>query len=338
MTKIGTTRRRAMLAGAAALGAAALPRRTGAQALEKVTIQIDGAAVPFYAPIYLGQDKGMFARNGIELQIVYAAAADILRNVAGGNVEFGFPNGDAVIAARASGLPVKVVHTTYQRGIGATLFKADKGIRGFADLKGRKVAVTSLGSPNYLQLQVGLRKAGLTIDDVKVEVIATGAIVQALQADQVDAIVFSELRRYNLEADGVKVGMISSNDFLPSFGNVVVTGERYLQAKPRIVRGFNAALDEALGHIIKGGLAEALDIAIAKHAPTWKGQEALLRSAFEGSFIPSIWQSPLTRTNGLGAGDIAGWQTNIDILAEYKVIDRGFRAQDLVVPPADIKA
>lgn len=332
------TRRAFSTAALAASVAGTLPKGAFAQATEKVTLQIDGAAVPFYAPIYLAMEKGYFARNGLDVQVVYAAASDIMRNVAAGNVELGFPNGDSVIAAKASGLPVKVVHTTYQRGIGATLFKADKGIKTFADLKGKKVAVTAIGSPNYLQLQVGLKKAGLTLDDVKVEVIATGAIVQALQADQVDAIVFSELRKYNLEGDGVKVGMISSNDFLPSFGNVVVTGERFLQQKPKLVKGFNTALDEALTFVIKGGIDEALSIAIAKHAPTWKGQEALLKRAFEETFVASVWQSPLTREKGLGAGDLAGWQKNVDILAEYKVIDRGFKAEDLVVQPADIKA
>ncbi|WP_293854006.1 ABC transporter substrate-binding protein [uncultured Alsobacter sp.] len=332
------TRRAFSSAALAAAAAGTLPKGAFAQAAEKVTLQIDGAAVPFYAPIYLAMEKGYFAKNGLDVQVVYAAASDIMRNVAAGNVELGFPNGDSVIAAKASGLPVKVVHTTYQRGIGATLFKADKGIKTFADLKGKKVAVTAIGSPNYLQLQVGLKKAGLTVDDVKVEVIATGAIVQALQADQVDAIVFSELRKYNLEGEGVKVGMISSNDFLPSFGNVVVTGEKFLQQKPKLVKGFNAGLDEALNFVIKGGIDEALSIAIAKHAPTWKGQEALLKRAFEETFVASVWQSPLTKEKGLGAGDLAGWQKNVDILAEYKVIDRGFKAEDLVVQPADIKA
>lgn len=331
-------KRRTFLANAAATAAAGLFSRTAAaQGVESVTLQIDGAAVPFYAPIYVAQDKGLFARNGIDLRIVYAAAADIMRNVAAGNVQLGFPNGDAVIAARASGLPVKVAHTTYQRGIGATLFKAAKGFKTFADLKGKTLAVTSLGSPNYLQLQVGLKKVGLSLNDVKVEVIATGAIVQALQADQVDAIVFSELRKYNLEADGVAVGMISSNDFLPSFGNVVVTGERLLKDKPKIAKGFNAALDEALAWTI-GNIDAAIALAIEKHAPTWKGQEAILAKAFNQSFAPTIWQSALTKAKGFGAADIAAWQTNIDILAEYKVIEKGFKAADLVVQPADITA
>lgn len=309
-----------------------------AQSAQSVTLQIDGAAVPFYAPIYAGLEKEFFKKRGIDLQLIYASASDIMRNVAAGNVAFGFPNGDSVIAAKANGLPVKVVHTTYQRGIGALLAKKDSGIKTYADLKGKKVAVTALGSPNYLQLQVGLSKAGLKIDDVKLEVIATGAIVQSLQAGQVDAIIFSELRKYNLEADGFPVFMISSNDFLPSFGNVVVTGDRYLQGNGPVVRRFLDAIDESYNWVINGNVDEALKIAIDKHAPTWKGQEAILKSAFEGSFVPSVWQSATTKASGLGAADMAAWQTAIDVLAEYKVIEKGFKATDLVVQPRSIGA
>jgi NitT/TauT family transport system substrate-binding protein len=328
-------RRHLLATGATAVLAGLASRSAFAQA-KTVTIQIDGAAVPFYAPLYVAQSKGMFGKRGIDVKFVYAAASDILRNVAAGSVELGFPNGDAVIAARANGLPVKVVHTTYQRGIGATIFKKSSGIRTMADLKGRKVAVTALGSPNYLQLQVGLKQAGVSIDDVQVEVIATGAIVQALQSDTVDAIVFSELRRYNLEAAGVEVGVIQSNDFLPSFGNVVVTGEGLLKSDPKTVRAFIDGLDEALKWIIDGNVAPALEIAITEHAPTWKGQEEMLARIFTGSFIPTIWQSEFTKAHGLGFGNIAGWQKNIDILAEYKVLDQGFKATDLVVQPSTI--
>jgi NitT/TauT family transport system substrate-binding protein len=330
--------RRAFVALAAAAPALSAPAVLRAQTAQSVTLQIDGAAVPFYAPIYAGLEKEFFRKRGIDLQLIYASASDIMRNVAAGNVAFGFPNGDSVIAAKASGLPVKVVHTTYQRGIGALLAKADSGIRTYADLKGKRVAVTALGSPNYLQLQVGLSKVGLKVEDVKVEVVATGAIVQSLQAGQVDAIVFSELRKYNLEADGFPVLMISSNDFLPSFGNVVVTGDRYLQSNGAVVRRFVDAIDESFAWVIAGNVDEALKIAIDKHAPTWKGQEAILKKAFEGTFVASVWQSPTTKASGLGAADLAAWQTAIDVLAEYKVIEKGFKAGDLVVQPRSIGA
>lgn len=87
-------------------------------AADKVTMQIDGAAVPFYAPLYAGVENGFFEDQDIDVDFIYAGASDILTNIAAGNVQFGFPNGDAVVAAASNGLPVKVVHTTYQRGIG----------------------------------------------------------------------------------------------------------------------------------------------------------------------------------------------------------------------------
>lgn len=308
-----------------------------AAAADKVVMQIDGAAAPFYAPLYAGVEKGIFEKNGIEVEFIYAAAADILTNIAAGNVDFGFPNGDAVVAAAANGLPVKVVHTTYQRGIGALLAKADSGIASYKDLKGKKVAVTSLASPNYLQLQVGLTQAGLTLDDVSVEVVQTGAIVQSLQAGQVDAIVFSELRKYSLEADGTKVNMVLSNDFLPSFGNVVVTSADKLADNADLVKRFTTAVTQSYGWVIDGHVGDALDIALDKYAPTWpKDQKALLTTAFEKTFVPTVWQSPLTREKGLGAADLAGWQKNADVLAEYKVIDSAPKAEDFVVDPSMI--
>ncbi|QOL79561.1 ABC transporter substrate-binding protein [Pseudooceanicola spongiae] len=315
---------------------ALLAAAPAAFATDKVTMQIDGAAVPFYAPLYAGVEQGFFADQDIEVEFIYAGASDILTNIAAGNVQFGFPNGDAVVAAVANGLPVKVVHTTYQRGIGALLAKADSGIETYADLKGKTVAVSSLGSPNYLQLQVGLKKAGLTLDDIKLEVVSTGAIVQALQSDQVDAIVFSELRKYNLEGAGVPVTMILSNDFLPSFGNVVVTSDKLLASDPDLVKRFTNAVTASYEWVIDGHVADALDISFEKYTPTWIDQKALLTTAFENSFVASVWQSDLTKEKGLGAADMDAWQANADTLKEYGVIDVAPKATDFVVDPSDI--
>lgn len=309
---------------------------TSASAIDKVVMQIDGAAVPFYAPLYAGVDQGFFADQGIEVEFLYAGASDILTNIAAGNVDFGFPNGDAVIAAVANGLPVKVVHTTYQRGIGALLALEKTGIKTYADLKGKTVAITSLGSPNYLQLKVGLQKVGLSLDDIKLEVVSTGAIVQTLQSGQVDAIVFSELRKYNLEAAGESVTMILSNDFLPSFGNVVVTSAALLKDNPDLVARFTKAVSASYGWVIDGHIADALAISMRDVTPTWADQTATLTTAFEKTFVPTVWQSALTAEKGLGAADMAAWQTSADILAENGVISKAPKAEDFVVQPYEI--
>jgi len=308
-----------------------------ARAQDKVTIQIDGAAVPYYLPMFVAQKEGYFKEQGLEVEFLYANAADILNNVAAGNVQLGFPNGDAVISARANGIPVKVVHSTYQRGIGAVLFKNSSGIKTPADLVGKKVAVTSYGSPNYIQLQVMMSQVGKSIDDVKVEIVGTGAILDALKSDQVDAIVFSMLRYYALKAEGVDVGMIPSDDFLPSHGNVLVTSEAYLASNPNHVKGFIAALDKALQHIIDGDVDQLVKMAIADYSPTFAPQEKVVTEIIKEVFIKTLWQSPDTQKNGFGYGNLAGWQKTIDTAAQYKAIPETFPAADLVVEkPSDL--
>lgn len=299
--------------------------------MTKVTIQIDGAAVPYYAPLYVAKEKGHFKEQGLEVDFLYAAAADIVKNVASGNVEFGFPNADSVITARTQGIPIKVVHTTYQRGLGATIFKSGKGIEKAADLKGKKVAVTSLGSPNYIQLQVLLKQNNMKVEDVKTEIVGTGAIVQALVDDKVDAIVFSMLRTIELKAQGVDVKEIRSDDFLPSFGNVLVTSEKLLKEKPELAKRFIAGLNKGLDEIIKGDPRAAVDLSVEKYAPTFKGKEEVVTRILKEVFIPYLWQSDLTKQNGLGAADLTRWQKAIDSMTEYKVIPKTIDAKDLVV-------
>lgn len=298
--------------------------------LTTVSIQIDGSAVPYYSPLYIAQEKGYFAEEGLNVEFYYAAAADIVKNVAAGNVEFGFPNADAVVAAKAQGIPVKVVHTTYQEGLGAIIFNSDSGIKTPADLKGKKVAVTSLGSANYFQLKAALKDSGLSIDDVKVEVIGTGAILNALTSGQVDAIVFSKLRTIELNNSGFKVSEIPCDQFLPSFGNVLVSGDKLVGEKPQVVDGFRKALSKGIEYIANGNVEEAVDFSIKTYAPTFAEKRDVVVQILNQVFIPTLWQSEYTKANGIGASNIEKWQALIDSSKESGTINKTFDANDLI--------
>jgi NitT/TauT family transport system substrate-binding protein len=298
--------------------------------LKKVSIQIDGAAVPYYAPLYVAKEKGYFKEQGLDVEFYYAAAADIVKNVGVGNVEFGFPNADAVVLAKSQGIPVKVVHTTYQSGLGSVIFKKSKGINSVADLKGKKIAVTSLGSPNYIQLQVMLKSANLSINDVKVEVIGTGAIVNALVTDQVDAIAFSMLRTIELKNQGVDVDEIKADKYLPSHGNVLIAGEKLINSDPEVIKEFTIALNKGIQYIIDGHTKEAVQLSVDKYANSYKGKEDITAKIIDQVFIPYLWQSDNTKKNGLGVADIDKWNNNIKAMADYKVIEKPFDAKDLI--------
>ena len=300
--------------------------------LKTVSIQIDGSAVPYYAPLYLAQENGYFAEEGLNVEFYYAAAADIVKNVAAGNVEFGFPN--AVVAAKAQGIPVKVVHTTYQEGLGAIIFGSDSGISTPADLKGKKVAVTSLGSANYFQLQAAMESAGLTIDDVQVEIVGTGAILTALTEGQVDAIVFSKLRTIELNNSGYAASEITCDQFLPSFGNVLVAGDKLVAEDPETVDGFCRALNKAIEYIIDGHVEEAVDMSIEKYAPTFAEKRDVVVQILNDVFVKTLWQSDYTKENGIGASNPEKWQALIDESKEIGNIDETFDASELLYTPA----
>ena len=302
--------------------------------LKTVSIQIDGSAVPYYAPLYLAQENGYFAEEGLNVEFYYAAAADIVKNVAAGNVEFGFANADAVVAAKAQGIPVKVVHTTYQEGLGAIIFGSDSGISTPADLKGKKVAVTSLGSANYFQLQAAMESAGLTIDDVQVEIVGTGAILTALTEGQVDAIVFSKLRTIELNNSGYAASEITCDQFLPSFGNVLVAGDKLVAEDPETVDGFCRALNKAIEYIIDGHVEEAVDMSIEKYAPTFAEKRDVVVQILNDVFVKTLWQSDYTKENGIGASNPEKWQALIDESKEIGNIDETFDASELLYTPA----
>ena len=298
--------------------------------VQKISIQIDGAAVPYYAPMYIAKEKGYFKEQGLDVDFYYAAAAEIVKNVATGNVQFGFPNADSVILAKSQGIPVKVVNTTYQHGLGALIFQKSSGIIEPKDLKDKKIGVTSFGSPNYIQLQVMLEKAGMSIDDVKIEIIGTGAIVNALVSGQVDAIMFSMLRTIELKNQGVDVGEIRSDEFLPSHGNVLIVGDKYLTENKDLVNKFNIALNKGIQYIIDGNTKEAVEMSVEKYAPSFKGREEIVTAILDEVFIPYLWQSENTKKNGLGYSDAERWSNSIKVLKEYGVIEKEIDAKELI--------
>lgn len=298
--------------------------------IKKISIQIDGAAVPYYAPLYIAKEKGYFKEQGLDVEFYYAAAAEIVKNVASGNIQFGFPNADSVILAKSQGIPVKVINTTYQNGLGALIFQSSSGIKEPKDLRGKKIGITSLGSPNYIQLQVMLEKAGMTIQDVKVEIIGTGAIVNALVSGQVDAIMFSMLRTIELKNQGVDVKEIRSDEFLPSHGNILIVGDKYLSENKDIVNKINIGLNKGLQYIIDGNVKEAVEISIEKYAPNFKGKEEIVTTILNEVFIPYLWQSENTKNNGLGYSDLNKWNNSIKVLKEYGIIEKEVNAKDLI--------
>jgi len=131
----------------------------------------------------------------------------------------------------------------------------------------------------------------------------------------------------------VDVRQILSDQYLPSFGNVVVAGPNLVKNDPKTAKAFDNALDQGIEYTTKNPAA-AVDMSVKKYAPTFNGQQKQITTIIQDVFAKTLWQSATTQKYGLGYPDEARWQKAVNAQAGFKLIDSPFKAGDLVVKPS----
>jgi NitT/TauT family transport system substrate-binding protein len=211
--------RRAVAALVAVMLSAAVP--TTAQDRPRVGV----LKLTSSAPIFLGVEKGFFKEFGVEPELVYfQAAAPIATALAAGQVDVGATGLTAatynivlggeklwIVADKGREWPdhrltAIVVHKDLH----------DAGVRAVTDLKGRRIAVTQLGSTFHYQLGNILEKEGMSLKDVTIVPLqAMPAALEALKGKQVDAVVLPQPFPGRAEADGFGRILAWGGDLFP---------------------------------------------------------------------------------------------------------------------------
>jgi NitT/TauT family transport system substrate-binding protein len=164
------------------------------------------------APIFIGVEKGFFKEFGVEPELVFfQAAAPIATALAAGQIDVGATGLTAALYNIVlGGEKLWIVADKGREWPGYPLTAIvvqkelwDGGLRGIADLKGKRIGITQLGSTFHYHLGNVLEKHGLTLNDVKlVPLQAMGAAMEALKGRQVDAIILPQPFPGTAEAQG----------------------------------------------------------------------------------------------------------------------------------------
>lgn len=164
------------------------------------------------AVLFLGVEKGFFKEFGVEPELVFfQAAAPIATALATGQLEVGATGLTAALYNIVLGGEKLWIVADKGRewpGYPLTAIVVQKdlwegGLRGMADLKGKRIGVTQLGSTFHYHLGNVLEKHGLTLGDVKIVPLqAMGAALEALKGRQVDAIVLPQPFPARAESEG----------------------------------------------------------------------------------------------------------------------------------------
>lgn len=125
-------------------------------------------------PVWIAKEAGIFARNGldVDLQLISSSSAAVAA-LLGGNADVAQTGGSDAVSAAVGGADVVVVAVTSP--VYSYLFEVPASITTPADLKGKKIGVSSAGSSADVGTRVALRKVGLD-PDKDVAIISVGDV------------------------------------------------------------------------------------------------------------------------------------------------------------------
>lgn len=224
----------------------------GKKAAEARTFTIAVAvAVPDPGQVFLYAPEGFgfFAQEKLKVKVIFSAGGGAaLQTVSAGKADFGLSSPENLWNGIAAGMPIRgfalvLTNSIYRNGVGV---KSDSPIRSIAELKGKKVGVSSFTSGSYPAAQAKVAAAGLDPKtDVTFVPIGTGGrAANAIQSGQVDAAVTTETQWAQIKALGVSFRFLPKSskgvDDLPA--DVLFTKDATIERYPGLSARFARAI------------------------------------------------------------------------------------------------
>ncbi|MCE7946695.1 MAG: ABC transporter substrate-binding protein [Chloroflexi bacterium CFX4] len=222
-----------------------------------------------YATFFIGIERGYFAEEGIEIDLLPlpSGGGDSIVQLAAGNLDIAATGaGAALWNAIALGFPVKIVaplHTERPPLATPLVIAAKRAdqIKSVADLKGGKIAINGVGSAVEYWVYAALKREGISMDEVTTVAMPFPQMAAALDAGAVDAAVITE----PLATLGRDQGLLTvlADDFIDGITVTYVfmsesmlterraVAEAFMRAYLRAARDLQGEIDESTASIIE---------------------------------------------------------------------------------------
>ena len=236
-----------------------------APAPTKVTIHIPSKSLSIM-PYYFGKDKGFFAAEQIEPQLVMMAPPVAIAAMIAGELDFSSTTG-AATSAIMRGLPIRRVFYVQQDPVHVLL--AQPEIKSIEELIGKTVGVTALTDAVGMSTNVILRAHG--IEAGKVTLLAmqvTDNAIKSLTSRRIAATLLAPPYVEELQAKGY-VKLAEARTYAPLSFIGLVTAIYTMKKSPQKVYGMIAAHDDLHCQSSKSKRSRAvcLDLSQDRSAP-----------------------------------------------------------------------
>lgn len=220
-----------------------------AEAQTKIRV---GKAIPAafsFVPLDVGMETGIFKKHGVEIQEYgFAGSAKLQQALAAGSIDMGLGSGPE-LAFIAKGAPSMGV-AAMANAPSLLVMDVDKNgpIHSAADLKGKTVAISTVGSLTEWLVHELSRQQGWGTDGIKTLPLgADAALISALATHQVDGIVIDVATSYRLEEEGRSRIAVRFGTLFKDFHiHVIYASNAFIAKNPDGVRAYLAGWFETI--------------------------------------------------------------------------------------------
>jgi ABC-type nitrate/sulfonate/bicarbonate transport system substrate-binding protein len=246
-----------------------------------------------FAPLWLAQDKGLFAKYGLAVELKYVLSAIGTQALLSNSVDIVNPATE-LIEAGLGGARVAFIIGILNRAVLSVYSKPD--IRQFSDLRGKIMGVTLAGSTTDLTARMLFQQAGMTPGkDVQVmHLQGMPDIITALTQGRIDAAVISAPTTLKARQAGLKELVDVTARNIPMIHAGLATTRDLIKGNPDKVRRYVQAYIE--GNKIARTDPEQTKQIIAKYTKTENKED--LDETYE-TYVKAWEQAPYVSAAGM---------------------------------------
>jgi len=209
-------------------------------AVDNVSLRLKWLHSSQFSGYYAAEKEGFYKEEGINAKLIPGGAeTPSIQIVAGGSEQFGVSGMSQLIEARAQGIPVVALATTYRKNP-LIWFGIDKNIQTPQDLIGKKVGLT-VGSNSDLLFRAMLKKTGVNIKDMEIVPVKYDlALLLEGKVDMYEGYLTDQ--PIAAELKGYKTYKLNPTEYgIYFYGDTLFTTEKVIQDNPDLVKRFVSA-------------------------------------------------------------------------------------------------
>jgi len=214
--------------------------------MPKITIGMSGWTG--FAPLTLAEGAGIFRNNGIEVETRFVPQRERNLALVGGALNCVVTTVDTMILW-ASAAPLQQV-LVLDRSRGGDGIAVRPAISGFADLRGKTIAVDGAGTTPYFVLAYMMRENGMSIRDVSTATLAPQPAAQAFVAGQFDGCSTYEPYLSQVRAMGATGKILATTVDHACVVDTLAFQPAFIAANPEAVRRVVKSWYDALAMIV----------------------------------------------------------------------------------------